>query len=122
MLRKIEGNSYNSPSEQLKIYYELDGGWNELFLGKMIILRSKGDMNMKRFLGMMPSTEIEIEKCYKDKDGYKIIIQAGKNGWTIIYADYSTDFKDIISSANKNFEEAYNLAANRLGTLTDDLN
>ena len=31
-------------------------------------------MNMKRFLGMMPSTEIEIEKCYKDKDGYKIII------------------------------------------------
>ena len=74
---------------------------------------------MKRFLGMMPSTEIEIEKCYKDKDGYKIIIQAGKNGWTIIYADYSTDFKDIISSANKNFEEAYNLAVNRLGTLTE---
>ena len=31
MFRKIEGNSYNSPSEQLKIYYELDGGWNELF-------------------------------------------------------------------------------------------
>ena len=87
----------------------------------MIILRSKGDMNMKRFLGMMPSTEIEIEKCYKDKDGYKIIIQAGKNGWTIIYADYSTDFKDIISSANKNFEEAYNLAVNRLGTLTENI-
>ena len=76
---------------------------------------------MKRFLGMMPSTEIEIEKCYKGKDGYKIIIQAGKNGWTIIYADYSTDFKDIISSANKNFEEAYNLAVNRLGTLTENI-
>ena len=27
---------------------------------------------MKRFFGMMPSTEIEIEKCYKDEDGYKI--------------------------------------------------
>ena len=74
---------------------------------------------MKRFFGMMPSTEIEIEKCYKDEDGYKITIQAGKNGWTIIYADHSTDFKDIISSANKNFEEAYNLAVNRLGTLTE---
>ena len=85
----------------------------------MKLLRSKGDMNMKRFFGMMPSTEIEIEKCYKDKDGYKITIQAGKNGWTIIYADYSTDFKDVISSANKNFEEAYNLAVNRLGTLTE---
>ena len=36
MFRKIEGNSYNSPSEQLKIYYELDGGWNELFLGKSL--------------------------------------------------------------------------------------
>ena len=71
---------------------------------------------MKRFFGMMPSTEIEIEKYYKDEDGYKIIIQAGKNG--IIYADHSTDFKDIISSANENFEEAYNLAVNRLGTLT----
>lgn len=32
---------------------------------------------MRRFFGMMPSSEIEIEKCYKDKDGYKIIIQAG---------------------------------------------
>ena len=74
---------------------------------------------MKRFFGMMPSTEIEIEKCYKDEDGYKITIQAGKNGWTIIYADHSTDFKDIIGSANKNFEEAYNLAVNRLGTLTE---
>ena len=26
---------------------------------------------MKRFFGMMPSTEIEIEKCYKDEDGYE---------------------------------------------------
>ena len=50
---------------------------------------------------------------------YLIIIQAGKNGWTIIYADHSTDFKDIISSANENFEEAYNLAVNRLGTLAE---
>ena len=74
---------------------------------------------MKRFFGMMPSTEIEIEKYYKDEDGYKITIQAGKNGWTIIYADHSTDFKDIISSANENFEEAYNLAVNRLGTLAE---
>ena len=74
---------------------------------------------MKRFFGMMPSTEIEIEKCYKDEDGYKITIQAGKNGWTVIYADHSTDFKDIISSTNKYFEEAYNLAVNRLETLTE---
>ena len=40
------------------------------------------------------------------------------NGMSRIQSD-STDFKDIISSANKNFEEAYNLAVNRLGTLTE---
>lgn len=74
---------------------------------------------MKRFFGMMPSIEIEIEKCYKDKDRYKITIQAGKNGWTIIYADYSTDFKDITTSADENFKEAYDLAVNRLGILTE---
>ena len=65
--------------------------------------------------------ELRDDDIIFDVDGYKIIIQAGKNGWTIIYADYSTDFKDIISSANKNFEEAYNLAVNRLGTLTETI-
>lgn len=74
---------------------------------------------MRRFFGMMPSSEIEIEKCYKDKDGYKITIQAGKSGWTIIYADYSTDFKDITTSADENFKEAYDLAVSRLGILTE---
>ena len=74
---------------------------------------------MKRFLGMMPSTEIEIEKCYKDKDGYKITIQAGKNGWTIIYADSSTEFKDITTSTEENFNSAYDLAVSRLGILTE---
>lgn len=72
---------------------------------------------MKRFFGMMPSTEIEIEKYYKDKDGYKITIQAGLKGWTIIYADSSTEFRDITTSADENFREAYNLAVNRLGVL-----
>lgn len=74
---------------------------------------------MKRFLGMMPSTEIEIEKCYKDKDGYKIIIQAWVNGWTIIYADASTEFKDITNSTEENFNVAYDLAVSRLGILTE---
>lgn len=72
---------------------------------------------MKRFFGMMPSTEIEIEKCYKDSNGHKIIIQAGLNGWTIVYADSSTEFRDITISADKNFREAYSLAINKLGAL-----
>ena len=81
---------------------------------------------LTRHITMTTEAKIDLEldepnandNCY-DVDGYKVIIQVGKNGWTIIYADHSTDFKDIISSANKNFEEAYNLAVNRLGTLTE---
>lgn len=73
---------------------------------------------MKRFFGMMPSTEIGIEKYYKDKNGYRITIQAGVNGWTIIYADSSTEFRDITTSTDENFKEAFDLAVNRLGILT----
>lgn len=74
---------------------------------------------MKRFFGMMPSSEIKIEKYYKDENGYKVTIQSGINGWTIIYADSSTDFKDIYSSAPENFKEAYNLAVAKLGLLIE---
>lgn len=74
---------------------------------------------MKRFFGMMPSSEIKIEKCYKDKNEYKITIQSGQNGWTVIYADSSSEFRDITKSADENFREAYNLAVKRLGALIE---
>ena len=74
---------------------------------------------MRRFFGMMPSSEIEIERCYKDKNGYRVRIQAGVNGWTIIYADSSSDFKDITVSTDENFKDAYNLAVEKLGTLIE---
>lgn len=74
---------------------------------------------MRRFFGMMPSSEIEVERYYNDKDDYRIIIQAGVNGWTIIYADSSTQFKDITASTKENFNTAYDLAVRRLGILTE---
>lgn len=74
---------------------------------------------MRRFFGMMSSSEIGMERCYKDKDGYKITIQAGVNGWTIIYSDSSTEFKDITTSTKENFNTAYDLAVRRLGILTE---
>lgn len=74
---------------------------------------------MRRFFGMMPSSEIGMERCYKDKDGYRITIQAGVNGWTIIYADASTEFKDITNSTEENFNAAYDLTVSRLGILTE---
>ena len=74
---------------------------------------------MKRFFGMMPSSEIEIEKRYKDKHGYKISIQAGPHGWSIIYADSSSEFKDINNTSNENFKAAYAIASDNLGGLTE---
>lgn len=77
---------------------------------------------MRRFFGMMSSSEIEVERHYKDKNGYRITIQAGVNGWTIIYADSSTQFKDITASTGENFNRAYDLAVSRLGILTEIAN
>lgn len=77
---------------------------------------------MRRFFGMMPSSEIGKERYFKDKDGYRIIIQAGVNGWTTVYSDSATDFRDITTSTEENFNEAYDIAVSRLGILTEIAN
>lgn len=72
---------------------------------------------MKRFFGMMPCDEIEREERYLDKYNYKIIIQAGPNGWSILYADGSSQYKDETKSTDDNFKEAYENATESLGEL-----
>ena len=62
---------------------------------------------MNRMFGMMPRNEIEIEKTYKDKRDLKITVQSGKNGWTVLWADHSSTYKDEVDSAESNFEKAY---------------
>ena len=61
---------------------------------------------MKRFNGRMPATEIKATKTYKDKYGLKITIEAGIHGWTILYADGSTTYKDQTTSTEENFINA----------------
>ncbi len=75
---------------------------------------------MKRFFGMMPSDEIGKEKCFKDKDGYSITIQAGVHGWSIIYADNSSEFTDTDDTVDNNFSAAYTRAVERLGELCEE--
>lgn len=74
---------------------------------------------MQRFFGMMPSSEIEREERFRDKDNIKLetTIQAGQNGWTIIYADDGTNYKDIVRTTDENFDEAYKVAVENLGEL-----
>lgn len=72
---------------------------------------------MVRFCGMMPSSDIERQEIFKDMSNLKIIIQAGVKGWTIIYADGSTDYADKVDTVNNNFNEALGVAESCLGKL-----
>ena len=74
---------------------------------------------MNRFFGMMPSEEIGKQKCFRDKDGYQIMIQAGIHGWSIIYADNSSEFMDVDDTIDNNFSAAYIRAKDRLGELCE---
>lgn len=73
---------------------------------------------MQRFMGMMPSTEIERQEKFKTCFGDSIIIQAGPNGWTVIYADHSTNYKDEKLTTDENFMNAYTVADENVGPLT----
>jgi hypothetical protein len=60
---------------------------------------------MQRFFGMMPSKEIEKEERIKIND-LSVIIQAGPNGWTILYTDGSSEYQDFVDTTDNNFKTA----------------
>ena len=68
---------------------------------------------MKRFFGMMPCDEVTIEKAYKahgimtDVD---ITIQAGPEGWSVIWPDKGVNYNDETNDPEENFKTAYELA------------
>lgn len=74
---------------------------------------------MTRFFGMMPSDEVKKEKTYTDDGGLTVTIQAGENGWTILWGDGCSTFLDIVNTADANFEHAYVTAINDVGKLTE---
>jgi hypothetical protein len=62
---------------------------------------------MKRFFGMMPSSEVKREERFKVGVGQlTVTIQAGENGWTILYADSSSEYKDEVDTTDNNFKKA----------------
>lgn len=73
---------------------------------------------MRRFAGMMPVNEIERTDMFKDKYGHTIRIDAGPNGWTVRYADMSSNYKDESIGTDANFKNAYDTAAASVGPLT----
>ena len=61
---------------------------------------------MDRLWGMMPSNEIEKTVTFKDMLNLKIRIEVGPNGWTIIWADGGTNYKDESIGTEANYKNA----------------
>ena len=61
---------------------------------------------MNRFFGMMPVDEIEIERTFVDENDLKATIQAGKNGWSVLWDDCSSDYADVEDTAQNNYQKA----------------
>lgn len=73
---------------------------------------------MKRFFGMMPVNEIERTEHFVDECGLSVCIDAGPNGWTVRFADMSSEYKDESIGTDANFENAYKVAVECVGKLT----
>lgn len=73
---------------------------------------------MRRFAGMMPVNEIERTEIFKDKYGGSVRIDAGPNGWTVRYADMSSNYADVSFGTEQNFKNAYTVAEENVGPLT----
>lgn len=61
---------------------------------------------MERFFGRMPASHVRKTAQFDDGYGIKFSIQASLEGWTIIFGDGATEYKDQLKSAEDNFMEA----------------
>lgn len=56
---------------------------------------------------MMPSNEVKMEKRFKVGVGQlTVTLQAGENGWTILFADSSSEYEDVVDTVENNFNRA----------------
>jgi hypothetical protein len=73
---------------------------------------------MKRFFGMMPSSEVKREEQFRVGVGQLIVtIQADENGWTILYADSSSEYKDEVDTTDNNFDKAMSVLKTHFGDI-----
>jgi hypothetical protein len=65
---------------------------------------------------MMPSSEVKREERFKVGMNQLVVkIQAGENGWTIIYADSSSEYKDEVNTTDENFKKAMEVLNTHFG-------
>lgn len=70
---------------------------------------------MKRFGGVMDSTSMEKEAHYYDGDGNSVIVQAGPEGWSVIFSDGTVKSGDVTDDTGINFSEAKKIAEEEIG-------
>ena len=67
---------------------------------------------------MMPSSEVKREERFKvGVWQLTVTIQAGENGWTILYADSSSEYKDEVDTTDNNFEKAMEVLKTHFGDI-----
>lgn len=74
---------------------------------------------MNRFFGMMPASEVQMCRRFKDGNNLTVTIEAGLKGWTIIWADNSTNYSDVDDTFENNFAKAYERAVDLVGPLKE---
>jgi hypothetical protein len=73
---------------------------------------------MDRFMGMMPSSEVKREERFKVGMSQLIVtIQSGENGWTILYADGSSEYRDEFDTTDNNFNKSMEVLKAHFGDI-----
>ena len=67
----------------------------------------------------MSRDHVEISKSFKDSANFSVVIEAGSEGWSIIWADSGIDYRDEHDSAQNNFKKAYDMAVSTVGSLRE---
>lgn len=70
-------------------------------------------------MGMMPSSEVDKEERFiVGSLKLKVTIQSGLKGWTILYADGSSEYEDFEDTSENNYKKAYSLLNKRFSDIT----
>jgi len=65
---------------------------------------------------MMPSSEVKREERFKvGMNQLVVTVQSGENGWTILYADSSSEYQNKVDTTDNNFNKAMKVLNSHFG-------
>ena len=72
---------------------------------------------IERLFGLLPIDEVKRQEHFIDSHGFIYTIQSAESGWTIIYSDGCTKYKDEINSIDGNFNTAKETLIEEVGNI-----